>query len=339
MYQVVFLFGGAILAFACLRLWLPEHRTRDALVGTATRILTIGVGFLVVVGAALAFFASTGALVELLRYALVVPLLRYDPPFLVTGHVYMTLSLLVVWPLAIAMIARSLRRLRTRQADEATLFIGLWAVFVAYPGLTQYSGDHKMLFTFPAVALLAAAALRLAWHTPALRARLRSLVARARGRSDATVSVLTVVAVLFIAGMVVATVGFNAMYASNLLDENIADQRAEAQQVGQYVDGPVYSFPFFWETVYFNEDVSLPDTHVGGVYTDGLAQTVIGHLEEERLEYVVVPAGHVTDAGSIEGNRFFSDTDSRVGSYIETHYEPVAETDDYVVYRRHDTES
>lgn len=332
--QAVFLFGAAVLAFAFLRLWLPEHRTSDALVRTASGILAIGAGFLAVVGVTLAYFASTGALVELLRYSLVLPLTGYDPPFLLTGHVYMVLSLAVVWPLALGMVARSLLRLRARDVDEATLFVSLWAVFVAYPGLTQYAGDHKMLFSFPAVALLAAAALRLAGRSPAVRGRVGALVSRARGHSDATVSVLTVVAVLFVVGMVVATVGFNAVYAGNLLDDSIADQRAEAQQLDQYVEGPVYSFPFFWEAVYFNEDVSLPNTYVGGVYTDGLARTVIGYLEEERLEYVVVPAGHVTDAGEIEGNRFFSETDSQVGTYIETHYEPVAETDGYVVYQR-----
>ncbi|WP_142861245.1 ArnT family glycosyltransferase [Salinigranum halophilum] len=332
--QIVFLFGAAILAFATLRLWLLTDRSRVEFARTGSHVVAIGVGFLAVVGAAMVSFASTGALAEFLTYAFVVPLTRYDPPFLVTGHVYMALSLLPVWLVAVGMVVRTLVRLRARRVDEATLFVALWAAFIAYPGLTQYGGDHKMLFTFPAVALLTAVALRLGWRSAAVRSRVGSLVARARGRPDVSVSVRTLVTVLLVGGLVVSAVGFNVVYGAHLVDDNIAEQRAAVQQIDQYVEGPVYAFPFFWQVVYFADDVSLPNTYVGGVYTDGLARTVVDHLDEERVAYVVVPAGHVTDSGDVRGNRFFRDTDTQVATYIETHYEPVTETDEYVVYRR-----
>lgn len=334
--QTTFLFGAAVVAFSVFRLWLPEHRSHAALVDTTTRLLAIGVGFLAVVGLVVAFFAAIGSLTAFVTYAFVVPLTQYNPPFDLRGHVFMTLSFLPVWLLAFAMVVRSIRNLAARTGDEATLFVALWLAFISYPGLTGFVGDHKMLFTFPAVALLAARAIDLLWHTEAVAARVRSVTDRVRGRPGARVSSSTVVVLVVVVGLVVATVGFNAAYAAVFLTGSIDDQAAEAKQLDPYIEGPVYALPFFYQFAYFTEDTSPPETFVGGVYSEELAAQVISDLEQQSVDYVIVHKGHIDESGAVVGDNFFGPTEEPVAAYIDANYEPVGESEDYVVYRRQD---
>lgn len=337
--QTVFLFGAAVLAVSLLGLRYPEHRTRAALVSQSVRILAIGVGFLAVAVVVVAYFASIGGLAAFVTYAFVVPLTQYSPPFDLRGHVFMTLSFLPVWTLALVVALRSLWRwgLEERTGDESTLFVAVWLAFVSYPGMTAFVGDHKMLFTFPAVALLAARGLDLLWRTDGVRDRVASLVAGVRDRSTGPVSRSTAVVALVVVGVVVATAGFNVAYAALFLDGSIDHQAADARQIDASVDGPVYALPFLYQFAYFDDDASLPETFVGGVYSDALADRVIADLESQSVEYVVVHRGHIDDSGDIVGDNFFGPTEEPVAAYVDANYEPVEQSEEFVVYQRRES--
>ena len=325
--QAVFLFGGAILAYFAARVATAERR-RVVARGAVDRTLCIGLGFALPVGAALAYFASLGALGALIEYTLVVPLVEYDPPFDAVGHLYMTLSYLPVWGLALGGVGLAFARLVRERSATRTLFVACWALFLSYPGMTQFVGDHKLLYVFPPVALLAALTLRWLW----VRADRRLVALVPTG--GVSRSQLATLALAVVAASALAAGGFNVVYGLAVFDESIEDQREAAAAVDEYAQGEVYTHPFRFDLVYFGEGLRSPDMYVGAVYSPDLAERVTGTLESKEVPYVVVEKDYVAEDGTITGEGYFAEYERIVGEYIAQNYERVGTTDKYVVYER-----
>lgn len=328
--QTVFLFGAAIVAVAALRLWHPAHRTRPAVRRTVVRILLIGVGFAIPVALVLGYFAQTGQLADVLRYTLYVPLTQYDPPFDVKGHLYSAAAFLPVWVLSASMVGRTAVSWYRRRVDETSLFLSVWLVFLSYPGVTSFVGDHKMLFTFPAASLLAAFALRSAPVRDQVETAVEGVRERGLSRSHLRTWAILAVAV----GLIVASLGFNAVYASLVVPDSVNEQRGKVAQLDAQIDGVVYTFPFNNEIPYFGENIRAPNTYLGAVYSESLARQVVADLERQRVSYVVVPKSQVNDQDQIDPSGYFPESAAIVAEYVNEAYEPAGTTDEFVVYRR-----
>lgn len=328
--QAVFLFGGAVLLYVVAVVATATDDRRRVARSAVGRVLAIGAGFAALVGVALAYFAAKGHAVAMVRYALVVPLTEYHPPFDLMGHVWMTLSYFPVWLLALGGVLAVCRKLRRDRRIDRSLFVVLWALLLSYPGMTQFVGDHKLLYAFPPVALLAAATLRWLWLLAEFRpSAFVPPFERDIDRSQVAAVVLAVLAV-----SAVAAGGFNVVYGSMVLDESIENQRQTAAGVDEYADGQLYTFPFAFDLVYFGEGVRSPEMYVGGIYSPEFAERVIGTLEEKRVPYVAVHQNYVTADGEIVGSGYFANSETMVGEYITANYERVGESGEFVVYER-----
>lgn len=333
--QAVFLFGAAVLAYFAVRVATATGMRREALRRSAARALLIGVGFLLPVGLTLALFAAMGTLDVLVTYAFVVPITEYHPPFNLPGHVWMTLSYFPVWVLGLAGVLLGLWGVFRDWTADRALFLAVWAVFVSYPGMTQFAGDHKLLYVFPPLAILAAATLR--WLCDLADPRVSTLVPPFDG--GVTRSQVATVALVVLAASTVGAGAFNVVYGSTVLDTTVEDQQATAAGIAAQTEGDVYTFPFAFDIVYFGEGVTSPDMYVGGIYSPDLADRVTGTLEEKRVPHVAVHRTYVTDDGAIEGSGYFSTSETMVGEYITSNYERVGTSGEYVVYERTDGES
>jgi hypothetical protein len=331
--QIVFLFGLAVVVAVALGLRNPRYRTRAYLRRWTGRLLTIGVGFGVPVALVLGYFASRGALGALLRFTVVVPLTQYSPPFELTGHVYMVLSFLPVWLLAGGMVLVVARRFHANAVDDRLLFLVVWLLLVSYPAVTSFVGDHKTLFALPPASLLGGVAVVRGYRYAVDRGPLAGDDARDAdsGGPSRTVAAALVVGVV---GVVVLSAGFNAVYASLLLDDTVAEQRASADRVDRHAEGVVYTMPFRQSVVYFADGLESAETYTGIVYSEGMARQVIRDLERQDVRYVVVRRGHYSDDDGVLARGYFADSKAVVADYVDANYERVATTDEYVVLER-----
>jgi hypothetical protein len=332
--QTVFLFGAAVIAFHLVRLRWPDFRTRSYLLGTAGRLVTIGAGFLVPVGAVLAAFSAAGVLGPLLHYSFVLPLTAYSSPFELYGHLLALASLLPVWALTVGVLVRvGVAVGRGRPVRDATLFVALWAVFLAYPGATAFAGDHKLLFAFAPVSLLAAIGLQDL--TKRWRTRRVTSEGVAVGLARPTRLPWTTVV---IGGLVVALIGavaFNGVYALAVLDDHVGSEVAAADRVDDRVEGQVYVWPAHNHLYYFSDDLRPVPTFAGNVYNQELARTVIEDLRRHEVEYVVVAESRVSADRTriVSESRYFERPHGSIVAYLNREYDPVAETDGYVLFR------
>jgi len=335
--QTVFLFGLAFVVFHALLLRDPEHRNRGYLLETLVRFLVIGTGFLVPVGLTAAYFYANGLLRELFYYAFYLPLTGYSPPFQLYGHLLAAASLLPAWLLVLGVVAQEGWRLvQGTTRNEGVLFVVCWAFFVGYPGATTFAGDHKLLFTFPAVGLLTAIGLQRVYRAFEDADGTIAVGLTPRRVGAGSVSLLTVV----LTGLVLVTAastGVNAYYASNVLSSDISDERASVDEIAPYVDdGGVYTYPEPQSMVYYHNDSITPvDTFVS-VYDETTRKEVVSDLERQQTPYLVVRDNHVAPNGSIYRTKdlYFKDHKAELVDYLNANYEPFTETDTWVVFRR-----
>lgn len=329
--QTTFLFGLVVLGWYAARLRDPARRAdlRSFLRDTARDYAVVGAGFLLPLALTLALAASVGAMDALLRYSVVVPLTEYDPGFDLRGHVLAALSLLPVWMLALAGVAGVAARWRANRHDEGAVLVALWFLVLVYPGATSFAADHKLLFALPAAALLATAAAASAARSLAAWRSDPSTGAASAGRVRAVVAVGLVVSL----GVFGVAAGVNAVYAYELADDDIGDQRERVAAV----DGEVYTLPFRNEVPYFGEDVEPVGTFVGHTYAPTLSRDVVTALERDEIEYVVVPEGHVAADGTVSASTgYFTASRAIVVDYVNANYERETTAGGYVVYRRAD---
>jgi hypothetical protein len=337
--QTVFLFGLAFIVFRALLLGDEANRTRAYLLETTERFLVIGGGFLVPTGLTSAYFYVNGLLDEMLYYAFVLPLTGYSPPFDLYGHLLAAGTLAPVWLVAgLVILWQGYRVVTGTVQDESVLFVACWAVFIGYPGATSFVGDHKLLFTFPAVGLLTAIGFERAYRAFASEEDTLvegTPVRRLTRGSVATVSVVVVGFLLLTA----ASVGANGIYANNLLSSSgtIAEERADVDEVAAIVDdGLVFSYPTPQATVYYHNDSVTPVRTFATVYDQRTRSEIIEDVEQQQVEYLVVGKGQIEDDGTIrsDGAKYFVEEKAPLVEYLNEHYEPHAETDTWAVYRR-----
>lgn len=330
--QAVFLFGAAILAYFAVRIAVAGGIRRPVARDSLARTLAIGAGFALPVGLTLALFAAMGTLGALVQYAFVVPITEYHPPFNLAGHVWMTLSYFPVWVLGLGGVLFAVWGVFRDWTANRALFVALWAVFVSYPGMTQFAGDHKLLYVFPPVAILAAATFRWLWSL----ADLRVSTLTPPFTHGVTRGQVATVAIVMLAASTACAGAFNVVYGSMVLDTTVEDQQEAAAGVAAQTEGDVYTFPFSFDVVYFGEGVTSPDMYVGGIYSPELAERVTGTLEAKQVPYVAVHQNYVADDGDIEGSGYFARSETMVGEYITSNYERVGTSGEYVVYERTD---
>lgn len=337
--QATFLFGAVVVTYVtAVVLTAPRdtrwRTSRDAI----GRLLAIGAGFAVPTGLVLAYFVAIGAFAALVEHSLVVPLLRYDPPFSAVGHLYMTLSYVPLWVLALLGVLVAGRSLVVDKRADEVLFVAIWTLFLSYPGMTQFAGDHKLLYVFPPAALLGATTLQWLWHEADFGETLDYSALRSTIADGDTRSRLAAVGLALVAVLAVGAGGFNVIYGAMVLDSRVSDQQATAAGVASLADGEVYTFPFALDLVYFGEGVESPPMYPSQVYTPEMAEQVVATLEDRQVRYVVVSTQYVEN-DAVVGHGYFADSERIVAEYVTMNYEAVGTSDGYVVFERVDVES
>jgi len=328
--QTVFLFGATIILFCLLRLRYSEHRSRDYITMWTKHILTIGIGFLTTIGVATLLLAAEGILEQTFYYSLVVPLTNYSTPFDMVGHLFALGSLLPVWLLTGGAVCwTAVAVVRGDRVNDWFLFVVLWAAVMALPGIKAFSGDHKFLFVFPAIALVAVVATVKLWSVSVCQAeQFRRLGHQLPDRS----ALLTGVMVVAVVSMTFVAVAGNAYALSNRAGEDIADQRATVTTAVEGLDGQVYGYNVQGD-LYALSDVRPGTTYLGTIYSDDIAQSKIDDLERQEIEYVIVQAGLVSGR-EVVASGYWPDHKSVMVEYLNENYDPVRRTDNHVVFRR-----
>lgn len=350
--QTVFLFGLAFIVFRAAQLRYSYNRSRSYLRTTLRRFGAIGVGFTVPVVAVLAIFYNRGLLPELLYYTVYLPLFTYSPPMTVGGRILALLSFFPVWLVTFGVLAKiGMSFLRDHHLENplsrphdllyedggspfnqaGILFIALWAIFVSFPGATGFDAQHQLLFVFPPVAILAVIGMRwlldATWqHLSREYSSPNSATAWSRSIPALGIAVLSV--------SLVISAGVNGAYAANTIDSQ-HDQIAQAKAVDERVDGVTYTWPPQQNHLYyFSEDLEPAPTYFMTVYGEAVSDQVIRDIEQSEVEYVVVRSSHVTDDGEIDpaSSKWFGDEKADLTTYLNRHYEPVDQTEDYTVF-------
>lgn len=333
--QTVFLFGATIVLFHLLELRYPDKRTREHVAESTKRLLAIGIGFLGTMAAVFAVLYSRGILDETIYYALVVPLTNYSTPFDLWGHVLAIGTLLPVWLLAGgAMLWVGLALLRGDEIDDRLLFVALWAGVLSIPGMRAFSGDHKFLFAFPALALLTAIALA-ELHRVVVRNREQFRNIRA-GVPDRSALLAGLVVVVVLSTTLVAASG-NIYYASNVLEDDIEEERTAVTNAIEGVEGPVYGYNVE-ARLYVFSDTDPGTTYLGTIYSDRIARDKIDDLERNDVRYVLVREDYVTNDEVVSG-RYWPDHKSIMTGYLNRNYERVDTRGEYAVFERTDRET
>ena len=335
--QTVFLFGLAFIVFRALLLRDPANRSREYLLGTVSRFLVIGGGFLVPIGVTAAYFAANGLLYEFYYYSFYLPATAYSPPFHLWGHILAAASIAPIWLLAgLVVIQEGYRLAKGRVESEGVLFLACWALFIGYPGATSFVGDHKLLFTFPAVGLLAAVGLHRAYHTFAAGEGTVSLFSAPRRGTAGSVSLLAVVLAGFVL-LSAASAGFNVYYASNVLADDIDGEKAKVDAVAAHVhDGLVFTYPSPQSMLYYHNDSITPVATFATVYDAATRAEMVEDVERQQAKYLVVRNNHVAPDGSIYGDKdlYFKEQKAILVAYLNDNYEPFETTESWTIYRR-----
>jgi hypothetical protein len=274
--------------------------------------------------------ASQGVLEQTLYYSIVLPFTNYTTPFNLWGHVLAFGMLLPVWLLATGITAvTAIAVARGDTVDDRFLFVTLWAVVLSYPGATSFAGDHKFLFAFPAIALLTVKALSKIYgmateHYDQLQNLRTGLTNPSALFSGLLIAMVLSTAVLAGAG--------NIYQGSNIIENDIADEKDGLTEATEGLDGPVYGYNVL-AALYVHTDTTPGTTYLGTMYTDGIAREKIADLESNDVQHVVVQTTHVTD-GRVISSGYWADSKSKMTTYINENYEPVRTTDDYVVFEQ-----
>lgn len=327
--QTVFLFGATILLFYVIRMRYPENRTRRYVMDSMTQILAIGVGFLATMGVVLLVLASQGIVEETIYYSFVLPLTSYDTQFNYWGHVLAYATLMPVLLLAGGVAVKTAASVvRGDRVDERLLFVVLWAGIMSIPAARAFSGDHKFLFAFPALAILTVAGLLLVYRK--LLENWNQL-RRLSGIPDrsALITGLTVIVVLSTA---VVAGGGNIYYASNVVDQDSQAERDAIRSAVEGLEGPIYAYNVQAE-LYVHTDVEPGTSYMGTIYSDELARNKIDSLERNEIQYVLVRRSEVT-GDEVVASGYWSDHKSIMTEYLNENYEPVRRTEAYVVFER-----
>lgn len=350
--QTVFLFGLAFIAFRAVLLRYQHNRSRNYLLTTIRRFGVIGVGFAIPVSLVLAIFYSRGLLTELLYYTIYLPLLTYSPPFTVSGRILAMLSLAPVWLLAFGMLVTIATNVIRGQHLESfgvepnngvysdggdalghngLLFVALWAVFISFPGARGFDAQHQLLFVVPPIALLAAVGAKRVLDAAWQRFDSDEFTVDAQPTQSFLIpAIITGVLVVLL-----VPAAFNGIYASNTLSGGMDGQIAQSQAVEEKVDGAIYTWPPQQNHLYyFSDDIDPAPTYFMTVYGQQVSDQVIRDLERSKVEYVVVSTNHVEDGQIVaEQSKWFADEKVELVAYLNRNYEPVDETDQYVIFR------
>jgi len=332
--QISLLIGLPVL---CL-LALEWRRDGGSLARNLVLLVAIGVGFLVPLSVAAWYFISAGTLDEAVRYTIIIPLTGYDTPFGVFGHVIALFSFLPVWVLVLVGLARVVRGYTERgRLDPQVTFLLFWLFLLGLPGATSLGGDHKLLFAFPPACIVAASVIEdgYEWMTR-LETRERAgdrtsgpgVVPRHRLRAG---SVVAIVGILVLSGAA------NGLALAEVIEGSTADQAEASGEIDSLIEGRAYTLPFRHYVYYFSEKVEPPRTFLGLPYSDTLTREIVRDLEEQRVEYILVPANRVTEENTIENVGLFLEARERIIDYANDNYRYEARTERFVIFKREDS--
>lgn len=328
--QTVLFFGGTIILLFVIGFRYSDNRTQEFISASIRRILMIGVGFLSAMAVVFLLLAGEGILRETIYYSIVVPVMGYNMPFDPVGHLYAVGSLLPVWLLTGGVVSWSVVGVgQGIRLDRRFLFIVLWAVVMSLPGIKAFSGEHRFLFAFPAIAILSiVGVVKLKTRTVSHRKQLLEVRHRFPDKS----ALLTGVIVVAVVSTTVVAISGNAYAFSNRVGDNIQNQQAAASGILEGVDGPVYGYNVRGELYVFS-DATPGTTFIGTLYSEDIASSKISDIEQNNVNHVVVGAGLVSD-GEIVARGYWSSHKALMADYLNEHYERVRTTDEYVLFSR-----
>lgn len=355
--QTVFLFGLAFVVFRALQFRYHRGGVRSFVMESMRRFGTIGAGFLLPVSAVLLFFYSRGLLTELLYFTVYVPLITYSPPFSIHGRILAFLSIIPIWILSVGMIVWVTTRVAYGHelatlisgsgyrdgggptSPEGLLFVSLWAVFISYPGLTGFDAQHQLLFVFAPIAVLAAIGARRILDLLVGSGSGSNARSESRSNTIAWSPTITGVVVVGLLLTVFVAAGFNGVYASNVLGQSMDDQVEQSHEVDEKVEGVAYTWvPQQNHLYYFGEGIEPAPTYFMTVYSQPVSDRVIEDIERAETEYLVVSETQVDDEGYIvaERSKWFAEEKAELVEYLNEHYRPEDETDEYVIFELED---
>lgn len=327
--QTVFLFGATIIAFHLIKFWYPENRNRNRIVRSTKQILNIGIGFLGLIVIVFVALASRGLLENTIYYSLTLPFTNYSTPFNAWGHVLALGTLFPVWlvggGLAVVVVTAVLLR---HTVGDQILFVALWASVMSFPGATGFAGDHKFLFIFPPLALLTSIGVSKLYRMmrQTLSRDIREMA------TDRSALVTGLGAAILLSAVLVSGFG-NAYYASNVVGEDIEEERKAFSNTVEGLDGPVYGYNAL-AGLYVHTDTKPGTTYIGTIYSGGIARDKISDLRRNDIQYVVVSEALVSNGEVTNSNGYWTDHKSKMTTYLNEEYEPVEQRGNHVILER-----
>jgi len=333
--QTVVLFGAVILIVTLLRLRRPDRRTASVLRRSVLEVVAIGTGFLAVLAVAIAALAAQGRLADAVYYTVLLPTTNYSTPFDAWGHALAGAFLLPVWLLAAGVVGRTgVGVVRGEDVTERRLLVVVWAVVLSVPGAIGFAGDHKFLFAFPALSVLAVVGgAELFAKAGGVRRLGRAL---RDGRPDRSTLAVGLLVAVVLSTAAVAGAG-NAYVTTQIVQQDVDDDRAALAAAVDGLEGPVYAYNVQAQ-VYVHTDVEPATTFLGTIYADDIARGKVADLERNEVRYVLVETGFVAD-GRVVPARYWTEHKSIMAAYLNDNYEPVRTTDEWVVYERTDRDA
>jgi hypothetical protein len=273
--------------------------------------------------------ASQGIVEEAIYYSFVLPLTSYNTQYNYQGHVLAYATLLPILLLAGGVLVNTVVSIgRGDRVDERFLFVVLWAGILSIPAARAFSGDHKFLFAFPALALLAVLGLIAVYRKTLENSDQLLGLPRIPDRS-ALISGLIVAVVLSTA---VISGGGNVYYASLVVDDNIGNERDAVVPAVEGLDGPMYAYNVQAQ-LYVHTDIEPGTSYIGTIYSEDLARNKISSLERNEVRYVLVREYEVS-GDEVVASGYWSGHKSIMTEYLNENYEPVRHTEEYVVFER-----
>jgi len=155
------------------------------------------------------------------------------------------------------------------------------------------------------------------------------------GRLDTRQWVALVAGVFLVFSTVGGTVAIDGVGEFRLNGEHIKTQSASAEELDEVVDGRFYQLgpPTSYELGYFGE-ARPARTFIAAPYGEPLADQVVKELERDKVPYVLVSSQQVVDGRIDPTHGYYPSAREPVVMYIEANYEPVAEHNGFVIYKR-----
>lgn len=329
--QSALLIGLPILVYVVVR-WRRSNGQNLLTLGVT--LAAIGVGFLSVLLVTGGVLFIRGSLSEAVLYTVYYPITGYSRSWSLSGQLVGFAMYLPVWVLVGAELRRlGAMRWREETPDAGSLFVAVWVVVLSYPGFTGFSGGDRLLFAFPPAAILAAMTLSRVYDA-VFPLTDDSSGAPSNAVPQVTPQWVTEFLVVVFVGLLVVSAGVTAVNLSAKRTATVDGQAATATEIGERIEGDTYLLTYENHIFYHARGIEPPQTFLGYPYSEKISRRVVRDIEQQEVEYVVVPIEWVSSDGTVEKRGLWTEQRAVIFEFVNEQYEPHYTFDEYVAFRR-----